>query len=188
LGISESVKNTFKIRKLEQVRLLTDPFKLQLLQSFAEAAKTTKQVAAELDESVTRLYRHVDALHDGGLLEVVREKQKRGTIERTFRAVAQRFDVDHALFSGDVESESMDLVREAFRACEEEVLAAMANATGNDNEQAIFFRIKGKASREKIAVLRALLNEWLESVPGDDEAPADEAEEIGGLIAFYEID
>ena len=93
------MKETYKIKDLEHMRLLTDPLKLQLIQAFAEKAKTTKQVATELGESVTKLYRHVDALHDAGLLVVVEEKQKRGTIERTFRAVAERFEADQSLFA-----------------------------------------------------------------------------------------
>ncbi|MFQ5983022.1 MAG: helix-turn-helix domain-containing protein [Woeseiaceae bacterium] len=105
------MKNTHRIKDLQQVRLLADPLKLQLLQAFAESAKTTKQVAAELGESVTKLYRHVDALHDSGLLEVVEEKQKRGTIERTFRAVARRFEVDHSLFADEAGDEGSEPVK-----------------------------------------------------------------------------
>lgn len=182
------MKETYKIRDLEQVRLLADPLKLRLVQAFAESAKTTKQVAAELGESVTKLYRHVDALHDSGLLEVVEEKQKRGTIERTFRAVAQRFEADHSLFSGEAGDEGPDAAREMLRVSEAEILSVLENARDDDEEQAIIMRIRGKASPEKIAELRATLREWLDSVPSSDQPPADDAKEIGGLIAFYEID
>jgi len=180
------VKDTYKINDLEQIRLLADPLKLQLLQAFAESAKTTKQVAAELSESVTKLYRHVDALHDSGLLEVVEEKQKRGTIERTFRAVAQRFEADHSLFSDEAGQNGADAVRETLRISEAEILNVLANAS--DDEQAIIMRIRGKASPEKIAELRATLKEWIDSVLNCDQSPTDDAKEIGGLIAFYKID
>lgn len=184
------MKDTYKINDLEQIRLLADPLKLQLLQAFAESAKTTKQVAAELSESVTKLYRHVDALHDSGLLEVVEEKQKRGTIERTFRAVAQRFEADHSLFSDEAGQNGADAVRETLRISEAEILSVLANASDDedDDEQAIIMRIRGKASPEKIAELRATLKEWIDSVLNCDQSPTDDAKEIGGLIAFYEID
>lgn len=181
------MKEIYKIRDLEQVRLLSDPLKLRLIQAFAESAKTTKQVAAELGESVTKLYRHVDALHDSGLLVVVAEKQKRGTIERTFRAVAQRFEADQTLFSGETGGEAAAAARELFRATEAEILGVLANASDREDEQPIVMRIRGKASPEKIAELRATLSAWLESIPIDDSSPIDEAKQIGGFIAFYEI-
>jgi len=182
------VKDTYKIKDLEQIRLLSDPLKLQLLQAFAESAKTTKQVAAELGESVTKLYRHVDALHDSGLLVVVEEKQKRGTIERTFRAVAQRFEADHSLFADAAGEEGADAVRDMLRLSEAEILDVLANASEDDEEQAIVTRIRGRASPEKIAELHATLKDWLDSVPSDDSSPAADAKNIGGLIAFYQID
>lgn len=182
------MKDTYKIKDLAQVRLLADPLKLQLLQAFAEAAKTTKQAAAELGESVTKLYRHVDALHDSGLLVVVAEKQKRGTVERTFRAVAQRFEADHSLFADEAGEAGADAAREMLRVSEAEILSVLANARDDDDEQAIIMRIRGRASPEKIAELRAKLKEWLDSVTNCDESAADDAEDFGGLIAFYRID
>jgi len=181
------VKETHKIKDLEQIRLLSDPLKLKLLQAFAESPKTTKQVAAELNESVTKLYRHVDALHDAGLLVVVEEKQKRGTVERTFRAVAQRFEADHSLFSGDAAEQWAEAVRETLRVSEAEILQVLANA-GDDETQPTFMRIRGRASPAKIAELQAMLGDWLESVTECEESSAEATKEFGGLVAFYRID
>lgn len=180
------MKETHKIRDLETVRLLSDPLKLRLVQAFADSAKTTKQVAAELGERVTKLYRHVDALHESGLIEVVDEKQKRGTIERTFQAVARRFEADHSLFSGESGDEGENAVRQMLRGSETEILNALASV--GDDGQAIFMRIRGNASPEVIAELRQTLEEWLQSIPSDDQLPTDDAREYGGLIAFYPID
>lgn len=182
------MKETYKIRDLETVRLLSDPLKLRLLQAFADSAKTTKQVAAELGESITKLYRHVDALHDSGLVEVVDEKQKRGTVERTFRAVARRFEADHSLFSGEPGDEGENAARQMLRGSEREILNALARVSDDEDGQAIFMRIRGRASPEKIAELRRTLKEWVQSIPSDDQAPTDDTKEYGGLIAFYPID
>jgi DNA-binding transcriptional ArsR family regulator len=182
------MKETYEIKDLETVRLLSDPLKLRILQAFADSAKTTKQVATELGEPITKLYRHVDALHDSNLLEVVGERQKRGTIERTFRAVARRFEVDHSLFSGESADTGADAVREVLRASETEILNALANFSDDPESRMVFARVRGKASPEIIAELQEKLNEWMQSMPGDDQAPADDAREYGGLIAFYPIE
>lgn len=182
------MKDTYKIRDLEQIRLLADPLKLRLLQAFAESAKTTKQVAVELGENVTKLYRHVDALHDSGLLVVVDEKQKRGTVERTFSAVAQRFEADHALFAEEAGEEGAQAARETLRVVESEILDVLTNTSDDDEEPLVLFRIRGKANPEKIAELRATLMTWLDSVQGCEQSSDERAEEFGGLIAFYQID
>ena len=182
------MKKVYKISDLEQIRLLSDPLKLRLLQAFSESARTTKQVAAELGENVTKLYRHVDALYSAGLLELVEEKQKRGTIERTFRAVARRFEADHSLLSANAGDQGVEAAREMLRVSESEILNVLSGAQADDPEQAIIMRIRGKATPEKIAELRKTLKDWLDSIPDCDQAQAEGTREIGGLIAFYEID
>ena len=182
------MKETYEINDLAVVRLLSDPLKLHILQAFADSAKTTKQVATELGEPVTKLYRHVDALRDSKLLEVVGERQKRGTIERTFQAVARRFEVDHSLFGGESADSAADAVREVLRGSESEILKALANLGDDQDSRMVFARVRGKASPDKIAELQESLNEWMQSMPGDDQAPADDAREYGGLIAFYPIE
>ena len=84
---------TYIVKRLEQAKLLTDPFKLKLLERFAGKPVTTKQVADRMGEKAPRLYRHVDALVEEGLLELVEERPKRGTIERYYKTVAERFEV-----------------------------------------------------------------------------------------------
>lgn len=143
------VKDTYIITVLVQVRLLSDPLKLRLLKAFAEAPKATKQVAKELGENVTKLYRHVDTLHDDGLLVVVEEKQKRGTVERTFRAVTQRFEADHALFSDEVGQDGSGAAREMLRISEGEMLDVLSTANADDEQQAIIMRIGAKPAPRK---------------------------------------
>jgi predicted ArsR family transcriptional regulator len=179
------MKDTMKICSLEQIRLLTDPLKLQLIQAFAEGEKTTKQVAAELNQSVTRLYRHVDALHEADLLEIVRETPKRGTVERTFRAVARRFEADQGLFSDNDKGESVDAVRDMLRSGENEIIDAIMQHDGGQGSNAIFLRLRSRHSPEHIEELRRTLNEWVESAQCDNED--EDSVEVGAMIAFYPI-
>lgn len=182
------MQEVFKIKDLEQVRLLSDPLKLQLLQTFAESAKTTKQAAAELGESVTKLYRHVDALHDAGLLEIAEEKQKRGTVERTFRAVAHRFEADHDLFVDDDRGEGSLAAREMLRVVEDEIVNALANKDKDDSQEAILMRLHCKASPQRIAKLGEALQAWIELAQEDSDEQTDEMQEVVAFIAFYPLE
>jgi polyhydroxyalkanoate synthesis regulator phasin len=178
---------THKINDMEQLRLLGDPFKLRLIQAFAEGEKTTKQVAQELGERITKLYRHVDALHDSGLLEIVSETPKRGTIERTFRAIAERFEVDHALLSDASAADGSETIRELLRAGETEILRAIEQTSDDEDANLVVTRFRMKGSREQITRLRKSLEEWLEMIQQDQEDIPDDYEEAGAMIAFYPI-
>ena len=178
---------TYKINDMEQLRLLSDPFKLRLVQAFAEGEKTTKQVAQELGESITKLYRHVDALHNSGLLEIVSETPKRGTIERTFRAIADRFEVDHALLSDASDADGSEAIRGLLRAGEKEILRAIEKTSDDEDANLMVTRFRMKGSHEQITRLRKSLEEWLEMIQENQEDIPDDYEEAGAMIAFYPI-
>lgn len=180
------MKKVMKISDLETVRLLTDPLKVQLLQAFVEEPRSTKAAAKLLGERVTKLYRHVDALHAAGLLEVVSEQQKRGTVERTFQAVAGRFEIDQSLFAGDEADEMTAAIRDLLRAGEREILEALDAAREDIEDHAVMMRLRIKASPERMAELRQLLHDWIE-LADTDETPGENAEEAGALIAFYPL-
>lgn len=174
------MRATCLISDLAQVRLLADPLKLKLIQAFAESPKTVRDVATELDENLTRLYRHVDALLEAGLIEITREEKKRGTVERTFQAVARRFEVEHSLFAGD--DGGNDAMREFLRTGEEELLAALAKG----DRDPLAMRLRIRASPRQLTALRTALEEWLASAEALAESGKDDdTEEAGVLVAFY---
>ena len=180
------MEEIYRVQELEQLQLLSDPLKLRLIQSFAEGPRTVGQVADELGENVTRLYRHVDALFDAGLLEIIREVKKRGTIERTFCAVARRFEVDRALLTDSPESE--EPIRQLLRSGEDEVLRALAEPV--DDDEPLLMRLRIRGTRQQLAELREVLERWVKQAQeADDGEPGDGADvqTAGALIAFYRL-
>ncbi len=99
---SSELPEWFTIANPEQLKLLTNDLRMRILGQFAEGELTAKQVAQRLGESPTKLYRHVDALAEHGLIVPTREEQKRGTVQKFYRAVARRFRVDDTCFGQDV--------------------------------------------------------------------------------------
>jgi predicted ArsR family transcriptional regulator len=176
------LKKIHQIKDLDKVKLLADPLRLRLLLAFATGARTAKDVAAELGEPVTKLYRHVDALHAAGLLEVIRERRKRGTIERTFRAIAHRFEVDSSLFMDRDSDSSMTAARDLLRGSEPEILDALARDAA-DPPLVLRFRIR--TSPERIASLRERLLDWVAEAEAADVGDDGSSTEAGALIAFY---
>jgi DNA-binding transcriptional ArsR family regulator len=88
---SGTAGRTHRMEGLEQVRALSHPLRLRLLELFAQCPRTTKQAAEELGEAPTRLYHHVAALERAGLVRLRETRRNRGTTEKYFEAVANRF-------------------------------------------------------------------------------------------------
>jgi DNA-binding transcriptional ArsR family regulator len=91
------MKDVYTLRSLKQLKALTDPLRLRALDAFVQQPMTTKQVAALLGENPTKLYHHVQILEGAGLIRVVETRRKRGTFEKSYRAVAEDFVVDRHL-------------------------------------------------------------------------------------------
>ncbi len=185
---------TYFVERLEQAKLLTDPFKLKLIEQFAGNPATTKQVADRMGEKAPRLYRHVDALVEQGLLELVEEKPKRGTIERYYRTVADRFEIDPNLFiaSDEAKPDASDMMRSLIRDTESELVRFFdgvreAGALPDDEELPIVMRVAVRGTSAEIQALRQKLEEWHKQC-SELQCDGDESDDTvswSGLIAFY---
>ncbi len=185
--------DTYVVKRLEQAKLLTDPFKLKLLERFGGKPVTTKQVADGMGEKAPRLYRHVDALVDEGLLELVEERPKRGTIERYYRTVADRFEVDPNLFStsSGVADGALDMLRSIFRDTESDLVRIfdrLKDGEPDPEDLPLVMRLGIRGTAEEIQRLQEKLDEWMEeckSLSCDKEDTPD-MKSYSGLLAFYQ--
>lgn len=70
--------------------LLLHPIRLRIIQALIGSPMTPLRLKDVLgDVPQATLYRHVNQLHEGGLLEVVDEQPVRGGVERTYGVVAE---------------------------------------------------------------------------------------------------
>jgi DNA-binding transcriptional ArsR family regulator len=81
--------------------LVLHPVRLRILQAFLGGRHlTTGDLARELpDVAQAGLYRHVSRLTEGGVLEVVSERQVRGAVERTYALRQENAWVDADAFA-----------------------------------------------------------------------------------------
>lgn len=184
--------DVFVVKTLEQARLLADEFKLKLLRAFAEQPTTVKRVAQAFDEKPTRLYRHIDALLDAGLLRVVREKPKRGTVERTLQAVASRFEADPSLFDAGPSAEGHDVIHDQFRIAADGLVASLSAAKDPDEGLApICMRVLIQGTTPaRLRELRAMLLDWIEQAStepsGQEDAGEENARSANVMLVFHQ--
>jgi len=71
------------------IRIASDPVRLQALTFLNERSAGVSEVAAELDVGLSAAGRHLDALRDDGLIEVVGEVLTKGAVEPRYRALVR---------------------------------------------------------------------------------------------------
>jgi DNA-binding transcriptional ArsR family regulator len=81
------VRAELRIDTVSRAAVLLKPLRLELLQALAEP-RTCSELGAMLGLTPQRAHYHVKVLENAGLVELVRSRQVRGTVEGTYRAAA----------------------------------------------------------------------------------------------------
>lgn len=166
---------TFTLKTFEELKALADPVRLRLLQAFADEPLTTKQAASQLGENATKLYHHVQQLESLGLIELVKTKPNRGTVEKYYASVARHFRVDDKLLLGQPSSQEvgtlqgvMDSLLESTRTQFRASLAAGLLTPAELEREGTIAQTTVRASREDIRRLEKKLVRWLAQVEAAD--------------------
>jgi DNA-binding transcriptional ArsR family regulator len=110
---------------MDTLELLAHPVRLRIVHAMRGGRLlTTSQMCARIpDVSKATVYRHIDLLAAGGILEVADERRVRGAVERRYRLRQERAVID----ADTMESLSLDDYRRGFAAAMA-TLAAEFNA------------------------------------------------------------
>ncbi len=90
-----------RITTLEQLKAISDPLRVRILEIVADEALTVKQMADKLSQPATKLYYHVSELEAAGFVKLVGTRVKSGIIEKYYRIAAQTMQVDRSLLNSD---------------------------------------------------------------------------------------
>jgi DNA-binding transcriptional ArsR family regulator len=145
----------YTMNSLEQVRILSHPTRLKLLETLAECPRTTKQAAAILGVPATRLYHHVNALERVGLIKLKETRPVRGTVEKYYEAVARKIMVGAGLFPDQRLGEVLSSVLEEARRDLTDAMERMP--TTPENLAPVALRATITASPAQLATLRKKL-------------------------------
>ena len=168
------------------LRALAHPLRLRMMELFAEAPKTTKQVADILGEPPTRLYHHVAALERAGLLVLRETRQNRGAVEKWYAAVSQQMRTS-AKGAGSRASRRA-LAATVLEQAKQEIVSVPPGA----KEAALLARLIVAMPRRRIAEVRKRMYQAIQSMreefgPEDDAAPAADCERWAVTLAFAPV-
>ena len=99
------MKDIQMLTSLDQVKAISDPLRIRILELLSQKPLTTKQAAEIIHENVNKLYHHVETLEKAGLIELKEVKQNRGTLEKYYQATAKHFTLSPVLFEVQLQVE-----------------------------------------------------------------------------------
>lgn len=119
---------------LDQLEVISSPFRIQLLEAFQEPT-TVKAVAESLDIPVTRIYYHVNKLQAAGFVEVVEERSVGSLTERTYAVTAEAFRPSQAFIERYGAEGRVEAAKLVFRVAEAGAEAAAAHGLLDDIDE-----------------------------------------------------
>lgn len=199
LWLNVNVVEQMKEREVTDVatlKALADPLRLAVLGALMRhdpEPLSVKEIAAELDEAPTKLYRHVKQLEQTGLVFVAETRVVSGIVESRYLAAQQSLRLSPSVYADTEEYPAtlnamlagMDLVRSDFR---RKYLAGRIDLTpaaqGNPRPGK-FAHVSVRMRPEKMEALRARLDEALDELFETDDSDDPEAIDVTLLTLLY---
>lgn len=111
-------EHEYVISDLDTLKVIADPFRLQIIEIIFDHAHTVKQIAQKLDLPPLKLYYHINLLEKHGLISITHTRMVSGIMEKSYQASARNFRVKQGLLTPGTTEEGieqrMDLFVEAI--------------------------------------------------------------------------
>lgn len=89
---------THTINQLDQLRAVSHPMRIAILEQIAHEALTVTAIAQAIGAPVNRAYYHVMELERAKVIRAVRTRKRANLVEKLYQAVAPNIRVDEKLF------------------------------------------------------------------------------------------
>ncbi len=129
------MKDIFVLRELEQIKAISNPYRIEILECFEEEQPATaKQIADKMGEPHAKINYHIKTLQKVGILDLVDERVKSGIIEKYYLPSAKTFVIDKSIMnSGD--KGVMESLNQASISIFENIAKDFYKAVENANEK-----------------------------------------------------
>jgi len=191
----------FIVNDLDTLKVLADPLRLQIIELMTPAARTVKQVAADLNLPPTKLYYHIKQLEERALIRVVDTRIVSGILEKQYQAAALSYRVNKALFSLTAQAGKeglnvilTDLFEDTKDDIQKSVEADVIDVSAQEGDQKALIRsllisrntlyMTPEQAEEFYKRLRALVREYLRDEEHLESTNPDE-QSYGLMMALY---
>ncbi|MER7667981.1 helix-turn-helix domain-containing protein [Kitasatospora sp. NPDC096128] len=180
------------------LKALADPLRLAILGALKAAEDrplTAKELAAELGEPQTKLYRHIKQLEKAGLVLVAGTRLVSGIVESRYRVAQDSIRLAPEMFIADSPARSgaydamlaaIDRVRGEFRAhVADGRLDFSPSPDGSSPSAGLFAHFTLRLDPDRLTRLRAQLAEIFDGLSEEGQSTADDAVDVTLFTLLY---
>lgn len=170
----------FEIKTLKQLKAITHPLRRRLKDEFCKNVCTTKQAAEAMGEPPTKLYHHVEILKEAGVIELVKTKQNRGTVEKYYKTVASNIKISPDLLESPATSEIVS--NELYNLVKDKIAETLQGVTKSfeeylvekpkDKNPVTTWKYNVDLTPEKKAEFDEMVQKWLQKNTNAEEKSA----------------
>jgi DNA-binding transcriptional ArsR family regulator len=178
------------ITDVDTIKALADPTRLAILRALSRdrMPKSAKELAEDLGQPQTKLYRHLKVLQEAGLIEPAETRVVSGIVETKYRAMQSSVTIDPTANLDEVRDAMVNLVAGNLDDFRERYVAGMRLVPGDEDPQdmkkrGMVMNLSGTVSAE---VYKDFTNRLQELVAEFDGYPRDpEGVRLEGMIAWF---
>lgn len=124
----DDLPEVYSLETIEQVRALADELRLRIIDLVTRQPMTVKQVGTALKVSPGKIHYHVHELERVGLLKLVETREKKGILEKYYRAVAWSLNLPETLLTRLPPDETIAQTNEFLQIIVQGYMRAMTQA------------------------------------------------------------
>lgn len=183
--------DVMEIDDIAVFEVLNNRFRHQILRELI-SPRPVKELAERMDVPVTRLYYHVNLLHEAGLIHVVEERKAGAILEKIFQTTATSFRPGAGLLESKRPPEEMariaaSIVLDPARLDAEAHLVRQFAAGVRADDVSAFGRGQSRLSKAKAEELSRKIYELLDMMSEGDDA-GDDSIEFSLSVVFVPLE
>jgi DNA-binding transcriptional ArsR family regulator len=165
------------VNDAESLKALGDPLRLRILHTVMREPRRTwsvKEIAAALDQPVTKLYHHVKQLEQTGLIADVETRIVSGIVEHRYQSGQLTLQFDESLFGAPATRDAS--IQQAAALVDEtrDELVAYLSAPDADLDAVLLSRAYVRLTAEEARAVRAELERMVDAFGAGKDDPARE--------------
>ncbi len=105
------MKDILVLRDIDEIKAVSHPYRLEIMEAFDEEPLSAKQLSEILGEPHAKVNYHIKTLLAAGILELVEERVKSGIIEKYYLPKAKMVVIDKSILNKSMEGGDSEVTR-----------------------------------------------------------------------------